>query len=618
MKKIISSIILLIATTSTVVAASSYQISHLEPANWWVNMKSEQLQLLVHGKDIADLTPTINHQNVQLIKVNRVDNPNYLFLDLVIKKHTKPQSIDIEFFKGKKLTLSHQYPLLARNKVSQADKSYSGKDVIYLVTPDRFANGDLSNDVADTMIEGLNRSHPYGRHGGDLAGIIKHLDYISEMGFTQLWLNPVMENNQVEQSYHGYGITDFYQVDPRYGTNEQYKQLSIKAAEKGIGLIKDVILNHGGLNHWWRNDMPMTDWYNFQGKPYQGTNHARETMQDPYAAESDKQLFADGWFVPAMPDLNQRNPFMANYLIQNAIWWVEYANLSGIRVDTLPYSDKAFVAKWSKRLTEEYPNINIVGEEWTTNPAIVAYWQRGKQNHDGYSTDFPSVMDFPLQNALVNALKNKDSWNTGLGELYRMLANDFLYADASNLVIFPDNHDMSRIFTQLDEDYALYKMAMTFMATSRGIPQIYYGTEILMSNKGTESHGVIRTDFPGGWPGDKKSAFTGTGLSKQQLNAQQFVKKLLNWRKSATAIHQGKLTHYSPHDGMYVYFRYTDTQKVMVVLNKSDKAKTIKQADYLEMLSDATSATNVLSNKQTRLADSISIPAKSSAIFEVH
>ena len=618
MKKIISSIILLIATTSTVVAASSYQISHLEPANWWVNMKSEQLQLLVHGKDIADLTPTINHQNVQLIKVNRVDNPNYLFLDLVIKKNTKPQTINIEFFKGKKLTLSHQYPLLARNKVSQADKSYSGKDVIYLVTPDRFSNGDLSNDVADTMIEGLNRSHPYGRHGGDLAGVIKHLDYISEMGFTQLWLNPVMENNQVEQSYHGYGITDFYQVDPRYGTNEQYKQLSIKAAEKGIGLIKDVILNHGGLNHWWRNDMPMADWYNFQGKPYQGTNHARETMQDPYAAESDKQLFADGWFVPAMPDLNQRNPFMANYLIQNAIWWVEYANLSGIRVDTLPYSDKAFVAKWSERLTEEYPNINIVGEEWTTNPAIVAYWQRGKQNHDGYSTDFPSVMDFPLQNALVNALKNKDSWNTGLGELYRMLANDFLYADASNLVIFPDNHDMSRIFTQLDEDYALYKMAMTFMATSRGIPQIYYGTEILMSNKGTESHGVIRTDFPGGWPGDKKSAFTGKGLSKQQLDAQQFVKKLLNWRKSATAIHHGKLTHYSPHDGMYVYFRYTDTQKVMVVLNKSDKEKTIKQADYLEMLSGATSVTNVLSNKQTRLADSISIPAKSSAIFEVH
>jgi len=618
MKKIISSIILLIATTSTVVAASSYQISQLEPANWWVNMKSEQLQLLVHGKDIADLTPTINNQNVQLAKVNRVDNPNYLFLDLVIKKNTKPQTVNIEFFKGKKLTLSHQYPLLARNKVSQADKSYSGKDVIYLVTPDRFANGDLSNDVADTMIEGLNRSHPYGRHGGDLAGIIKHLDYISEMGFTQLWLNPVMENNQVEQSYHGYGITDFYQVDPRYGSNEQYKQLSIKAAEKGVGLIKDVILNHGGLNHWWRNDMPMADWYNFQGKPYQGTNHAREAMQDPYAAKSDKQLFADGWFVPAMPDLNQRNPFMANYLIQNAIWWVEYANLSGIRVDTLPYSDKAFVAKWSERLTEEYPNINIVGEEWTTNPAIVAYWQRGKQNHDGYSTDFPSVMDFPLQNALVNALKNKDSWNTGLGELYRMLANDFLYADASNLVIFPDNHDMSRIFTQLDEDYALYKMAMTFMATSRGIPQIYYGTEILMSNKGTESHGVIRTDFPGGWPGDKKSAFTGKGLSKQQLDAQKFVKKLLNWRKSAKAIHQGKLTHYSPHDGMYVYFRYTDNQKVMVVLNKSDKEKTIKQADYLEMLSGATSVTNVLSNKQTRLADSISIPAKSSAIFEVH
>jgi len=602
---------------STGVSATSYNIEHLEPAFWWVDMQDDKLQVMVHGNNIADLTPSINSKEVIIQRINKVENNNYLFIDLVISDTAKAGNVRINFQKDNKTVTSYNYKLLPRNKHSNAQLSYSGRDVIYLITPDRFANGDVSNDTVKSMHEGVKRNLAGGRHGGDLQGIIKHLDYIENMGYTQLWLNPVIENSQPTYSYHGYSTTNFYKIDPRFGTNELYKKLSEEAQKRNIGLIKDVVLNHAGSGHWWHNDLPTADWYNNQGKPYHGTNHKRETLHDPHAVKTDAINFSDGWFVETMPDLNQRNKYVANYLIQNTLWWIEYANLSGLRVDTYSYSDKAFLTDWTKRLTTEFPGINIVGEEWTTNPALVSYWQRGKQRHDGYQSHLPSVMDFPLQDALVKGLLNKEDWNSGLNELYRALANDFLYPDPQNLVIFPDNHDMSRIYTQLNEDYDLFKIAMTYMLTTRGIPQIFYGTEILMNNPGTTDHGIIRTDFPGGWPGDKTNAFTGMGLSAKELDAQQFVQKLLQWRQGATAIHQGKLSHYAPEHGLYVYFRYNDDQKVMVVLNKLAQPQLLKIEKYSEMLTKHKQAKNITTKQTFDLANPISIPAKSAQVFEI-
>lgn len=618
MNQLFTSLLLLLAFTfSQSINATTYKIEHLEPAFWWVDMKHKNLQLMVHGENIADLNVTLNTDEVILQRVNKVQNNNYLFLDLIVRENAGPQTFTLDFKKDNKSVIKYNYKLLARNKISNADYSFSQKDVIYLITPDRFANGDLKNDRVKGLKEGINRQKPGGRHGGDIAGIIKHLNYISDMGFTQLWLNPVIENNQPSYSYHGYSTTDFYQVDKRMGNNELYKKLSLEAQKMGIGLIKDVILNHAGSGHWWHDDLPTADWYNNQGNAFVGTNHKREALHDPHAISSDAKLFSDGWFVNTMPDLNQKNPYVANYLIQNGIWWIEYANLSGIRVDTYSYPDKDFLTLWTKRITEEYPRINIVGEEWTTNPAIVSYWQKGKVTHDGYVSHLPSLMDFPTQDALIKGLKNEENWNSGLNELYRSLANDFLYPNPDNLVIFPDNHDMSRIFTQLDEDYALYKIALTYMLTTRGIPQIFYGTEILMTNPGTDDHGVIRTDFPGGWPGDVVNAFSGKGLRPMQLAAQKFMHQLLNWRKTASAIHQGKLSHYAPNNGMYVYFRHDDAQKIMVVINKSKNDQIFDPNQYQELLVKHSSVKNVFTKQSFNLTKPFKISAKSALIFDV-
>ncbi|MFD2167911.1 glycoside hydrolase family 13 protein [Thalassotalea euphylliae] len=613
----IGALAILCVSTSAKAASTNYKIEHLEPTSWWVDMNNKSLQLLVHGNKISDLTPRIQSDKVILKKSNKVDNPNYLFLDIVIRDNVQPHRLNIEFLQGDEVVLTHPYQLKARNKNPAAEISYSAKDVIYLITPDRFANGNPKNDQVPQLLEGKSRQKPGGRHGGDIQGIIDRLNYIEDMGYTQIWLNPVVENNQETYSYHGYSATDFYNIDARFGDNALYKKLSDEAQKRGIGLIIDVVLNHSGSGHWWHNDLPTNDWYNNQGNDYIGTNHKREALHDPYAVDSDKQQFSDGWFVPTMPDLNQRNPYMANYLIQNTLWWIEYANLSGIRVDTYSYPDKAFLTKWTQRVTDEYPNINIVGEEWSTNPAIVAYWQKGAKTHDNYVSYLPSVMDFPLQDLLVQSLNNDESWNTGLNQLYQVLANDFLYAAPENLVIFPDNHDMSRIFTQLNEDYDLFKMAMTYLMTTRGIPQIFYGTEILMSNPSTTDHGVIRTDFPGGWPGDKVSAFTGKGLTNQQKAAQQFMQKLLNWRKNAPTIHTGELRHYAPENGVYVYFRFDKFTKYMVVINKNTEDTELDMSKYNAMLGKAKSLIPVLNKKPVKLESTMVMPAKTATIFQV-
>ena len=597
--------------------AQDYKIEHLEPMSWWNNMQSNKLQLMVHGENISDLTPKISHQSIQIEKVKTVTNKNYLFIDLQLSDNLKAGSYAIDFYQNNSKVFTHQYIINQRNKHSAAQESYSAKDVIYLITTDRFANGDRKNDSVASLKEKHDRTKKGGRHGGDIQGIINQLDYLQDMGFTQIWTMPMVENDMADHSYHGYSATDFYQIDPRFGSNTLYLELSDKALDHGIGLIKDVVLNHIGSNHWWMNDLPTSNWLNYQNSEFTGTQHRRESLHDPHATQKDKNLFSDGWFVPTMPDLNQKNPFVSTYLIQNTLWWIEYANLSGLRVDTYSYSDKDFLSAWTKRITQEYPNINIVGEEWATNPAIVSYWQRGKKTHDNYQSYLPSLMDFPLQEAIVAGLKNPENWNTGFNELYQALANDFQYADPYNLVTFADNHDMSRIYTQLNEDFSLFKMAMGYLLTTRGIPQVYYGTEVLLANPDSTDHGIIRTDFPGGWTGDSANAFSSEGLSNKQGEAQSYIKSLLQWRKNAQAIHHGKLTHFAPKNGVYVYFRTYQDEKVMVVLNKNKQATSIEPSDYAELIQSNKSAKDVLTGKSFSLTKAISVNAQSANIWQI-
>ena len=591
-------------------------VDRVEPTFWWVGMKNPTVQLMVHGEGIALSEITLNYPGVKIKTISRLENPNYVFVDLSISPEAKAGKFPIEFRKSKKEVVSYNYELKNREPNSASRKGFDGSDVIYLITPDRFVNGNPANDAVAGMKELPNRTNMNGRHGGDIQGIKNSLDYLSKLGFTSVWLNPVLENNMTQVSYHGYSTTDFYKVDARYGTNEEYRELGKAVHQKGMKMMMDMIFNHIGSEHWWMDDMPSADWLNYYPE-YKITSHRRTVNQDPYASEADKRLMADGWFVPSMPDLNQRNPFVSNYLIQNSIWWTEYLGLDGIRMDTYPYPDKFAMADWTKRIMDEYPDFYIVGEEWTTNPAVVSYWQKGKINQDGYVSYLPGLMDFPLNNAVVQSLKNPETWGGGLVTLYESLANDFLYADPDKLVIFPDNHDMSRIYTQLGENYDLLKMSIAYYATTRGIPQIFYGTEILMSNPGTEEHGVIRSDFPGGWAGDQVNAFTGAGLTTQQKQAQDFFSKILNWRKSSEVIHSGKLKHFAPEDGVYVYFRYNQSGKVMVVLNKNVQEKTIDTNRFSEIMVNCTSGKEVISGTTITDLKNLKVPAMSAMIIEL-
>ncbi len=587
----------------------------VEPAFWWVGMKDTRLQLLIHEKNIGSAQPKLMYPGVTVATVTRVKSPNYLFVDLVISPAAKAGTFPIQFVKDGKSVLTYPYELKAREANSAQRKGYTAADVMYMITPDRFANGNSANDVVAGMPDKANRTGRDARHGGDIQGIANHLDYLQDMGFTALWINPLVENNMPSASYHGYASTDFYKIDPRFGSNEDYRALSKAAQKRGIKLIIDLIVNHCGSSHWWMSDLPTDDWLNFQGDPKM-TSHARESIQDPHASEYDKKLHADGWFVSTMPDLNQRNPLLATYLIQNTLWWIEYADLRGIRMDTYPYPDKDFMAEWSRRVMQEYPAFNMVGEEWSLNPALIAFWQKGKTNRNGYVSSMPGMFDFPLQNALVEALNEDDrQYNRGLVKIYQTLSQDFLYERPDNLVTFADNHDMSRFFTQIHEDVALWKMGMIHLLTTRGVPQVYYGTEILMTNPTSDRHDDIRGEMPGGWADHTTSVFTGIGLTEQQRTAKEFLKKLLTWRKSNEAVQTGKLKHFAAREGLYVYVRYTDAQRVLVVMNKSADAKTLDMVKYGEVLAGRKTATDVLTGQTQPLSQPLSVAAKSAVIL---
>ncbi|HET9055331.1 MAG TPA: glycoside hydrolase family 13 protein [Chitinophagaceae bacterium] len=596
------------------------QINHVEPLNWWVGMKNPNLQLLVNGSNVGETMPVINYPGVTIKKVNKAGSKNYLFVDLLIAKDAKPGTFSINFKKDGETIYSYPYSLLTRERDALKIKGFNSSDVIYLITPDRFANGDYSNDIVSGMKETkIDRAFAGGRHGGDLRGIIDHLDYIKNMGFTAIWLTPVLENDMPSYSYHGYAITNHYKVDPRFGTLNDYKELSVKARQRGIKLIYDEVLNHTGSGYWWMNDLPFRDWLNYPDTKYP-TNHRGTVNQDMYASHYDKQLMSKGWFDVSMPDMNGQNPFTENYLIQNSIWWIETLQLGGVREDTYGYSDKAFLKKWSCSIMNEYPNFSLVGEEWSLNPLITSYWQKGKKNHDGYTGCLTTVMDFPLQEALVQALKEPEGSDFGKGmtRIYEALANDFVYADTKNILVLGDNHDMDRIFMQLGQDVDLTKMALTYLLTIRGIPQIYYGTEVLLDN--TPHHkndGLIRADFPGGWKDDKVNGFTGEGLTADQLQVQSYLKKLLNWRKSNPVIASGETLHFAPFNSIYVYFRYDKEKVVMVVMNKNDKEMRVDANRFAEIIKGKKTAENVLTGEAISLADSFTVAPKTTTVFEI-
>lgn len=581
-------------------------------------MNHSEVQLMFYGKDLAEYT-IFGPKDMVISNVRKTENPNYVFVTIQTEG-LSPGKYDIRFSKKGKKDFSYKYELKEREPGSAMREGFDASDAIYLIMPDRFANAKPSNDSHQDLQEKADRNKPGGRHGGDIEGIIQNLDYLEDLGVTAIWSTPMLEDDDPAYSYHTYAQSDVYRIDPRYGTNEDYKRLANEMEKRDMKLIMDYVTNHWGAEHWMIKDLPTYDWiHQFPG--YRNSNYRMTTQFDPHRSGIDTKLNEDGWFVSTMPDLNQSNPLVLNYLIQNAIWWIEYSGLDGFRVDTYSYNDKDGISKWTKAIMEEYPYFNIVGEVWMHDQAQISYWQKDSPVGaiQSYNTHLPSVMDFTLHDALM-VMFNEDEqhWDQGMVRAYDNFANDFLYADIYNLLVFAGNHDTNRINEQYNGDVEKYKLAMTLVLTTRGIPQLYYGDEIGMrGDKPAKGDGDIRRDFPGGWSGDEQNAFTQAGRTEMQNNYHSFTKKLLNFRKDSEVLHYGKLLQYIPENNVYVYFRYNDKERVMVVINNNPEAQTLDLKRFTEGLAGATSGEDVISEKQVTLTDSLEISGKTSMVIEL-
>jgi glycosidase len=588
----------------------------IEPPSWWIGMRNMDLQLLVHGKNISLCDVSINYPGIKVRKIHKVENPNYLFIDLSIERKAKPGKATILFGYQREIIKTVEYELDAREKGSRERKGFNPSDYIYLIMPDRFSNGDTTNDSAPGMLEKADRANPNGRHGGDLAGILNHLVYLDSLGITAIWLNPVLENNMPRYSYHGYAITDFYRIDPRLGSDEDYKKLVIACHSRGIKVIMDMVFNHCGSSHWWMQDLPTSDWIH-QFPEFTRSNFRSETISDPYASDYDKSRMLTGWFDKTMPDLNQHQEFLANYLIQNSIWWIEHSGIDGIRMDTYPYSYPDFMARWMERIMEEYPEFSVVGETWLQKESTTAYWQKDAANRDGFNSQLPYVTDFPMHYAIRDAFNEQEGWTTGIARLYYILAQDFLYPDPQKTLVFADNHDLTRFFTSVGEDLDKWKMGMVFLSTTRGVPMIYYGTELLMTGEAETGHGNIRKDFPGGWPADTLNAFEPDGRTGRIRESFDYLSKLVKWRKDKPVIHSGKLKQFVPERDVYTFFRYNDSESVMVIMNNNEEERLMATDRFSECLSGYTKGKDVISGMTYDLTGSIRIPPKSALILEL-
>jgi glycosidase len=572
---------------------------------------------MFYGKNIAQNSVEVSN-GITIKNIQKTENPNYLFVT-INTENSQPQELTFTFRNNNK-SYTQKYNLKDRKKNSSLRKGYDASDVIYLLMPDRFANGNPKNDSDNSVSEKGNRSLPGGRHGGDIEGIVKNLDYLKALGATAVWSTPLCEDNDETYSYHGYGQSDVYKIDPRYGSNEDYLRLSNELHQRGMKNIMDYVTNHWGWRHWMIKDLPTHDWVH-QFPTFTQSNYRMTTQFDINASATDAEHCMDGWFVKSMPDLNQSNPLLLTYLIQNAIWWIEYADLDGFRVDTFSYNDKVGISKWCKSILDEYPYFNIVGEVWMHDQAQMAYWQKDSKIGaiQSYNSNLPSVMDFTLHDTFGNVFnEDESSWDKGLIKVYDNFTNDFLYPNPNNIMTFLENHDTMRFNEIYKNDFKKYQLGMTLIATVRGIPQLYYGSEIGMAgNKDKGGDAAIRLDFPGGWDGDTNNAFTNAGRTAEQKQYFDFTSKLLQWRKTNEAVHFGKMKHYVPQNNVYVYFRYTDNKSVMVILNNSTKTQTIKTSRFQESIQNYTAGKEVLSGKTIDLKIDITIEAKSSLIIEL-
>ena len=588
-------------------AAPAANVEKVAPTFWWAGMKNPELQILLYGPRIASSQVSIDSDDVILKEVVLQDNPNYVLLYVDLSQ-AKAQTFHILLKNGKNVT-SVPYELKQRTRKGEDVMGFDAADVLYLIMPDRFANGNPANDVVPGMREAkVDRSEQYARHGGDIQGIADHLDYLQDLGITAIWLNPAQENDMTEGSYHGYAITDYYQIDRRLGTNDEFKQLTEKAQAKGLKMVMDMIFNHCGSENYLFKDKPSADWFNFRSN-YVQTSYKTASVQDIHAADYERKIATDGWFTESMPDFNQRNRHVARYLIQSSLWWVEFAGINGIRQDTHPYADFDFMAQWCKEVLDEYPHFNIVGETWLNSNVLVSFWQKDSKLAAPRNSYLPTVMDFPL-NALMNMAFDEESgeWGGGLYRLYDYLTQDLVYADPMHLLTFLDNHDTSRFYKKAEDTRNLdrYKQALVFLLTTRGIPQIYYGTEILMAADKGDGDGMLRCDFSGGWAGDAADCFTAQGRTALQNEAFDFTRRLLQWRKGNEVISKGSLKHFSIASGTYVYERRYGDRSVVVIMNGTNEAQTLKLEPYREVL-PRPEATDFLSGKALQLREEISL-----------
>ena len=609
------------------------KVTRVEPLSWWVGMKTP-LQLLVQGPCLGECSVRIENPGLGGVtpvvsSVEKAESPNYLFVNVKVSPKTAPGQYWLVFSKGDE-EFKVPYEFAARREGSADRQSFTTADVIYLIMPDRFANGDPSNDSTPYTKEEAARWMHFGRHGGDIQGIIDHLDYIADLGATAIWNTPLLLDDDPHESYHGYACADYYHIDPRFGSNELYRELVEKSHEKGLKMIMDIVTNHCGAEHWWMKDLPFHDWVN-QWPEYLHSNCSFSTNMDINASEIDLREMEKGWFTPTMVDMNLDNPYTLQYFKQWAIWWIEYANLDGLRVDTYPYNERKPMSTWNQAVLAEYPNLNIVGECWTTSVPQLAYWQGGNPNKDGFDSHLPSIMDFPLHNAICQGFPaEKVNWDEGMVKIYDCLSHDFAYQDLSHMLVFPSNHDTGRLGDIIHNDAERMKLIMTLIATVRGIPQFFSGDEMMFASADLgQGDGGLRVDFPGGWKDDRFNLFTDEGRREMNVNFDgsyspagtraevfDYVRKILNWRKTASAIHDGKTMHFLTRDNRYAYFRYNDAQIVFVYINNAREEVTVPWASYAEIASNLGAGVNVMTGETVDFSQPVTVGPLQALVVE--
>lgn len=600
MRRLFSVVMLLAVAMSATAAKPKFEIKHVEPLSWWVGMTTP-LQIMVNGEGVSayDVTILPEKQGVEVTKVHKADSPNYIFVDVAIAKDAKADVYRLCFSDGKR-KYEYEYVIAERRADSKYRESFTNADLVYLIMPDRFANGNPENDSTDDTAEKAQRSHPGRRHGGDLEGMMAHLDYIADLGATAIWSTPLLLDNENGASYHGYSCSDYYLIDPRFGSNELFKEYVEECHKRDLKVIMDIVPNHSSTTHWWYADQPFADWTH-QWDKYTQSNWTFSTNMDFNASKSDLYQMESGWFDRSMADMNLDNPYLLHYFKQWAVWWVEYADLDGFRVDTYPYNEKGPMSEWCKAVMAEYPNFNIVGEVWTSSIPQLAYWQGDNANKDGFNSNLKSIMDFPLHDAMRAAMTEAGSnvaWGQGMTRVYDVLSHDFVYHDLSNMMIMAANHDTDRIGDVCEGDSRKMKIVHTLLATLRGMPQILYGDELMFrSTDRSKGHPTLRVDFPGGWDGDAQNLFDKAQHSGAQKDVYDYTRAIMNWRKTKDVIHSGKTMHFIDRDNTYAYFRYDDNDVVFVYINNTDSVREIPWARYAEIAEGLTEGRDVITGE---------------------